>query len=30
MRRQGQQKRKKIIKDNEMIKFIDVLIDLFP
>jgi len=29
VRRKGQQKKKKIIKDNEIVAFIGVLIDLF-
>jgi len=29
MRRKGKQKKKGIVKDNEIIAFIDVLIDLF-
>jgi hypothetical protein len=30
MRRKGKQKKKKIVKDKEMLAFIDVSIDLFP
>jgi hypothetical protein len=30
MRRKGKQKKEKIIEDNEILAFLDVMIDLFP